>query len=1291
MNRTVLLFWVPVFLTCAAALRAEPSEVLRQRVPDWENPEVIGRNKEPAHCTLIPYATVGQARIDTRDASPYFLSLNGPWKFNWVKSPDERPRGFYKPQYDVSGWDEIEVPSNWQLKGYGTPIYSNVRYPFHKDPPRVMGSVPEDWTKAKLPNPVGSYRRTFSIPKSWAGREVFLHFEGVQSAMYVWVNGQEVGYSQGSMTPAEFRITQHLKRGVNTLAVEVYRWSDGSYLEDQDFWRLSGIYRDVFLFSTPKIHIRDFFVRTDLDGDYHNATLQVDASIRNWAAQDAGSHTLEIALLDAGGRPVGDEPLMSAPVSGIAGGDEAKPRLTGKVASPQLWSCEAPNLYRLLLILKDADSKVIEVETCRIGFREIEIKDSRLWVNGLPVLLKGVNRHEHDPDRGRSVRLDTMLKDVELMKRFNVNTVRTSHYPNQPTWYDLCDEYGIFVIDEANVESHGMGYGTESLGHDPVWEMAHVDREVSMVHRDKNHPSVIIWSMGNEAGPGRNFQACREAILAIDQTRPIHYERDNAKADIDSVMYPSVEWLDGAGRSESPKPFLMCEYAHAMGNAVGNLAEYWEAIEKHERLIGGCIWDWVDQGLRRRTSDGREYFAYGGDYGDKPNDGSFCINGMVFPDRSIPPKMWEMKHVYQYVDVAPVDLAAGKIRIKNKYCYTNLCQFEGCWTLSEDGAVIQVGELPKLDVPPQQSRDITLPIEQPKLKPGAEYFLRIGFHLAEDALWAEKGHEVAWRQLKMPYEVPTAPLMALDQMPDLKCEERGDRIIVVGRDFKVVFSKTTGTIASLTYGGRTVVRDVPGEINGPTLNVFRAPVNNDKYCAGGWREAGLDGLDRSVRSVRIDASDLRAVRIETAVDARGKGECRFEHYTSWTVLGNGCINVANRIEPQAAPSVLPRVGVRMTLPARLKNYTWLGRGPHENYVDRKRSADVGLYRSTVAEQFVPYVDTQETGNKEDVRFAALTDEDDGGLLVVAGSTLCVTALHYTSQELVRAQHPVELPQCDDVVLCLDYAQNGLGGASCGPPPMAEYVLRPQPVTFSFSLRPYAPTMGTLCQAARKTVPVAPPVRIRRDDDGHVTLTCDHPHAQIRYTIDGSDPLTSGTVYSESLDFVEGGTITTVAVGDGLVPGPISKARYSLLIPRDRMKVVVADSEHPGEGEAQRAIDGNPNTYWHTQWGVGEAKHPHELQIDLGATYQLAGFTYLPRQDSRNGRIADYELYTSRNAKTWGSPVSSGSFPDHPELQRVKFSVPVAARYLRLIAKSEVAGNAWTTVAELDVIATQRAD
>jgi beta-galactosidase len=1042
----------PVLLTCLACASVAVGAGAR----DWEDPGVIGRNKEPPHCTLMPYATIAQAVEGTRDASPYFVSLNGPWKFHWVKQPDERPVGFERPDHDVSRWDEIRVPSNWELEGYGVPIYSNVTYPFAKDPPRVTGPVPDDWTAAKQPNPVGSYRRTFTIPDSWEGREVFLHFEGVDSAMYVWVNGVEVGYSQDSRTPAEFDITRYLRPGENVVAVEVYRWCDGSYLEDQDFWRLSGIYRDVFLFSTPKVHVRDFFVRTDLDAEYRNATLHVAAAVHNYGADPAGAHTLEISLRDDGDRPVGDAPLMTASLPSVPPGETALPGLAAVVAAPELWSSEKPNLYRLVLALKNAAGDIVEVLSCRVGFREIEIKNSMLCVNGVPVKLKGVNRHEHDPDRGHAVGIDLMIEDIKLMKRFNVNCVRTSHYPNDPRWYDLCDEYGMYVIDEANVESHGMGYGPESLGHDPAWEQAHVARETAMVHRDKNHPSVIIWSMGNEAGPGRNFQAGRDAILAIDRTRPIHYERDNDKADIDSCMYPAVEWLDRVGAQDSPKPFIMCEYAHAMGNAVGNLKEYWDVIESHDRLIGGCIWDWVDQGIRKKTPDGREYFAYGGDFGDVPNDGPFCINGLIFPDRTIPPKMWEVKNVYQYIDVEPDDLAAGKVRVKNKHFFTNLREFDGRWILTEDGAVIQRGDIPTLDVEPQQSAVVALPIAEPDLKPGAEYFLRVSFHLREDTRWAAKGHEVAWRQLPMPYAVPPAPVMDIDALPTLSCLENGDRVVVTDPGFELVFSKATGTIASLTYGGKAVIREQAGKVNGPILNAFRAPTNNDAYCMRSWWNAGLGDLTRTVHSVEVRSENPRAVVIATHVTSQGKGDCRFDVHTGWTVLGNGVIEVANHIVPEGTPDMLPRIGFVLELAPELRNLTWFGRGPHENYVDRKISADVGLYRSTVADQYVPYVGPQETGNKEDVRWVALTDDDGIGLLVVGAPTMSMTALHHTAQDLAAARHPVDLPARKEVYLCLDYAQNGLGGGSCGPPPMDKYILRPHPIDFAFSLRPYLP-------------------------------------------------------------------------------------------------------------------------------------------------------------------------------------------------------------------------------------------
>jgi len=1281
---------IPAILASALPASAQPAR-------DWENPEVIGRHKEPAHCTLMPYATVEQAMEGTREASPYYRSLNGRWKFRWVKSPEERPKDFFRSAYDVTGWKEIEVPSCWQLEGYGVPIYTNVRYPFKKDPPRVMGKVPPNWTKAKLPNPVGSYRRTFTIPSTWAGRQVFLHFEGVKSAMYVWVNGEKVGYSQGSMTPAEFDITKFLRDGENVLAVEVYRWSDGSYLEDQDFWRLSGIYRDVFLFSTPAVHVRDFLVRADPGNPF--GMVHVEADIHNYGGKTAGSHTLELRLRDAEGRPFGEDPLFSMPTSEIEPGKDSGLTMFTTVPAPKSWSPEKPNLYRLLLLLKDQAGEVIEVETCRIGFRKVEITGNRLYVNGVPVRLKGVNRHEHDPDRGRSVRRDLMVKDVTLMKRFNVNTVRTSHYPNQPAWYDLCDEYGLFVIDEANIESHGMGYGKESLGHDPAWEKAHVDRMVSMVERDKNHPSVIIWSMGNEAGPGRNFQACREAALAIDRTRPIHYERDNEKADIDSVMYPSVAWLDRVGGNGKEKPFLMCEYAHAMGNAVGNLAEYWEVIEKHDRLIGGCIWDWVDQGLRKKTEDGRDYFAYGGDFGDVPNSGSFCINGMVFPDRTIPPKMWEMKRVYQPVGLEYLRWGKrstghgqwewlARFRVTNKHFFTDLRDLEGRWTLVRFGEVQRKGRFPVIDLPPGKSTDIEMPAG---LLPAWKSFgcrLLVSFHLREDTKWAKAGHEVArWQRGVDPEDREISwTAGGVEHLRAPKVTEDGDRITVVGPEFVAAFSRKAGTLTALRYGDRTVIEESTEQANGPVLNVFRAPVNNDKYAAGSWRKAGLDRLERVVESVEVVPVDPRVVTIDTRVVSRGRGECRFLLDTRWTVFDDGRIHVQNRIEPYGAPAILPRLGVRLRLARRYDQLTWWGRGPHENYPDRKLSADIGVYRSTAAEQYVPYVDPQDCGNREDVRWLALTDARDAGLLVRGELTFSMSVLHYTAEDLDRARHTADLTPRDEVILCLDGGVNGLGGGSCGPRPMQKYLLRPRPIDFAFTLAP-----GRLADGKPKIperVPIPGAVVIHRDEAGRVTLGCEGLGGEIRYTTNGGDP-TDGAVYSNPFPLPGGGTVRAKADRSDLLPGRESRATFSLLVSRAKWKIIHADSEHPGEGLARHAIDGDPGTYWHTKWGPDEPKHPHEIQVDLGALYELEGVTYLPRQGNRNGRIAGYEIYVSRAGTKWGRPVATGKFRDTAARQSVRFDAPVAARYLRLVATSEVSGRPWTSLAELDVIAVKR--
>jgi len=1271
MKAELLLLFVSVLLLSTSRATAAPC------AEDWEDQTVIGRNKEAPHCTLMPFtgfqdpAAAMEAR---RDDSPFFHSLNGDWRFHWVKSPDERPTGFEQPGFDDSKWDTLPVPSNWQMHGYGVPIYTNVRYPFHKDPPHVMGEVPESWTKHALPNPVGSYRRTFTVPEAWDGREVFLHFEGVQGAMYVWVNGREVGYSQDSMTPAEFDVTRYLVEGQNMLAVQVLRWSDSSYLEDQDFWRLSGIHRDVFLFSTPKVHVRDFFVHTELDEACKNAELVVDVTTRCYDESAPDPYFVSMQLLDPAGNAVAGMPPAQR-VEGRVVGLDWTVALRTKVSRPRLWTCETPDLYRLLVVLEDADGEVLEVETCRVGFRKVELADGRLLINGRPVKLKGVNRHEHDPDLGHAITIDSMLEDIRLMKAFNVNTVRTSHYPNQPLWYDLCDEHGIFVVDEANVESHGMGYGRESLGHDPTWEAAHVARQVAMVERDKNHPSIIMWSMGNEAGPGRNFQACREAILAIDTSRPIHYERDNGKADVDSTMYPSVEWLDRTGAADSDKPFFVCEYAHAMGNAVGNLAEYWEVIEKHDRLIGACIWDWVDQGLRTKTPEGVEYFAYGGDFGDQPNDGSFCCNGMVFPDRTIPPKMWEMRRVYQYVDVTAEDIDRGLLRVHNEHFFTDLSGSLELMAL-EDGHPLGGwrGSMTFRDIPPGGSAVVKCPLPGGvRVRPGVEYLLNVTVRRTLDE---DRSLVVGEAQLELPWHRDAAPPDSLDGMEPLRHAESGDRLIVEAGTFKAVFSKATGTLEVLRYGGR----DVLAPRGGPVLNAFRAPTNNDKWCSGGWEGAGLDSLEHSVDAFLVTELGPSALRVEVDGTSRGKGECRFETHTTWTVLGNGVVDVSSEILPHGTPGVLPRIGNLLAVPGRYETVEYYGRGPHENYVDRKTGADLGEHVTTATAMFVPYVHTQDCGNREDVRWVGLLDDQGVGLVLVARDTLSMSALHHTPQDLAAANHPHELPGREEIYVTLDCGQTGLGGASCGPRPMDKYILKPRPFRLEYSLRPYDPSKGFLGHVARPRMPIAPAVEVSRDDAGVVTLTCPEAASAIRCRVDGKERRYSGPF---SLD--GGGVVEAWVTDDSLLPGPTSRVDFPFLLPRTKWRVVSFDSEHRGEGEAKYAIDGDPNTYWHTKWGAGEPKHPHELVFEIGEELEIVAFTYLPRQGQSNGRIGEYELYTSRDGKSWGVPVAKGRFPDTSALQRIDLPAGTRARYFKVVAKSEVNGNAWTSAAELDVV------
>jgi beta-galactosidase len=1143
----------------------------RSKSNDWQNPQLVGRNKEPGHAPLLPYADERSALAGDRDASPHFQSLNGNWKFSYAPSPLSAPEGFYRKDFDTSDWDIISVPGNWQLQGYDRPIYTNAQYPFPTDD---LPRVPEN------DNPTGSYRRDFTIPESWADRQVFILFEGVDSAFHLWVNGQEVGYSQGSRLPAEFNVAPYVRPGENTVALRVYRWSDGSYLEDQDYWRLSGIYRDVYLFATPPVHVRDLWVRTELDEEYHDALLKVRATVENYTDVRLKDHTVEAMLFDADGRAVFDEPLAASVE--VEKRDEAALELEGKVTAPSKWSAEQPYLYTLLATLKDEEENVLEIESCRVGFRQIALKDGRLLVNGVPVSLKGVNRHEHDPDTGHAVSSESMVEDICLMKQFNINTVRTSHYPDDPRWYDLCDEYGIYVLDEANIESHGVW---DRLTKDQLWKVAFLERAARMVERDKNHPCVILWSLGNESGYGPNHEAIADWIHECDPTRPVLYDaaRDAPTVDVISRMYPPVdELIEMAQKPGETRPLVMCEYAHSMGNSTGNLEEYWQAIESHERLIGGCIWDWVDQGIRQVTDDGEEWFAYGGDFGDDPNDGPYCLNGLVFPDRRIQPAMWEYKKVLEPVRVEPLDLAAGKVRIVNLYSFSDLSGLDISWELKADGRVLQAGALPHLDTPPGASEVMTIPFEKPAPEAGATYWLTLRFTLAHAVRWAREGHEVTWAQFQLPLDVPEMPVRPTSDLPELHLKESAKDVQVRASDFDLVFGKKEGRIISFRHEGRELIE------RGPALNVWRAPTDNDRSnwwseqrLAAHWRDAGLDRLREQVREVRINQPTPQVAQIEVnsvsapvvdgapqkserwdhlldrlhsgldrlldpaglrvlchrlgvdcdALPGTGKTRkarelvaqldrlgrvhellkavyelllesyggkkddrwleplarlqamtpeelkasftrhynARFECTYTYTIHASGDVVVDTHVLPHGDLPPLPRIGLQMCLSGAYNNLTWYGRGPHETYPDRKEGARVGVYSGTVDEQYVPYIVPQENGNKTDVRWAALTDDNGFGLLVAGMPLLNVSAHHFTTEALTEAKHTYELKRREEITLNLDHRQSGLGGESCGPGTLPQYLIQPEETRFSLRLRPLSPRTASPMELGKQVV------------------------------------------------------------------------------------------------------------------------------------------------------------------------------------------------------------------------------
>lgn len=1019
-----------------------------QKLPEWQNPNVVEVNREDPHTTRFSYDTFEQAIAGKRDNSANFQSLNGTWKFRWSDHPDARPMNFYKRTFNDSDWDDIEVPSNWEMKGYGIPIYSNIPFEWTSEP--NPPEIPTDY------NPVGSYRRSFNVPSEWKSKEVYIHFGAVKSAFYLWVNGEKVGYSQGSKTPAEFNITSYLDEGENQLSVEVYRWSDGSWLECQDFWRISGIEREVYLEARPGIQIYDYFCKAGLTNDYKTGLLELEVEVRAVSGRVKGDYTIEASLLSASGAKIWSKALtVEQTEAGMLKG-----ATSDLIDDVQKWSAETPNLYFLLLELKDGDGKTVEFLSSWVGFRTSEIKYGKLLVNGKVVTLKGVNRHEHDEFEGHVISEEIMLKDIELMKQYNVNAVRTSHYPNDPRWYELCDQYGLYVIDEANIESHGMGYRpSKTLGNNPLFTKSHLDRTIRMVERDKNHPSIIIWSLGNEAGDGVCFDATYDWVKQRDLSRPVQYERstNGRNTDIFCPMYMTIHDMVKYIESHPKKPLIQCEYAHAMGNSNGNIMDYWDVINKYEQLQGGFIWDWVDQGIAQKTEDGIKYWAYGGDFEPENvhNDGTFCLNGLIFPDRTIHPGLIEVKRAYQNVDFETVPFSPGVIKVINRHDFICLEGFDLKWELTAEGEIIETGVIESPEVGPAESAFIDLGITRGVEDGSKEYFLNLAVVTRDAEPMVPAGHQVASDQFALnPSAIATIDPVSFTEpgKENVSYVETKTSLSVQFPNGEILFDMATGSISSFIQGGNQLLSD------GPRPNFWRAPTENDfgnrmdKRCAM-WKPFG-DELE--LQTIFVVESDSVSGVITEYLHPDNGSTYHAEYY--FNNLGELLVKVRFNPSSDSFPEV-PRFGMKMVIPEGYDQLKYFGRGPHENYIDRNRSSQVGVYSSSVDEQYVPYISNGENGNKTDVRWLTLTNKEGHGVMIKGSPTVDFSALHYSQDQLDREErdgaHTIDLIKSNKIFLNVDWKQMGMGGDdSWGARTHAEYVLRAEPMEYSYVISPF---------------------------------------------------------------------------------------------------------------------------------------------------------------------------------------------------------------------------------------------
>lgn len=1310
---------------------------------EWQSPGKLSLNKLQPRAHIFPFANAEAARKVLPEGSKYYQSLDGIWKFHWCAHPDQRPKSFADASYDVSAWDDIKVPGCWNVQGlgkhgemkYGVPIYVNQPVIFYhevkKDDWRegVMRE-PKDqrWTTYKYRNEVGSYRRSFTVPAEWKGRQVIINFDGVDSFFYLWVNGHYVGFSKNSRNTARFDVTDYLKQGENIVAVEVYRSSDGSFLEAQDMFRLPGIFRSTYLTSFPKVQVNDLSVRTVEFGG-SGAIIRIDRKLKNMTKKVLKGLTMTYSVYpvelytDATGDSVRS---VSTHVVPIEKESNALAQTFVNIRNPFLWSAETPYRYVLVAELKDKTGQLLDCTSTYFGIRTVEIRDTKasddefglagryFYVNGQPVKLKGVNRHETNPSTGHAITRQQMQEEVMLMKRGNINHVRLSHYSNDPYFYYLADKYGLYLEDEANIESHEYYYGEASLSHPREWQAAHVARNMEMVRAHINHPSIVIWSLGNEAGPGENFKAAYDAIKAFDQSRPVQYERNNDIVDMGSNQYPSVDWVRYAvkGNGQGIKyPYHISEYAHSMGNSLGNLVDYWEAIESTNFFCGAAIWDWVDQAIDTYTKDGIKYMGYGGDHGDWPNDGMFCMNGIMLPDLTPKPQYFEVKKVYQNVSVKLDTITgAGKdavahFTIFNKNYFEPIYQdtYDIVAFLIHDGNIVMEGGEPitlQEDILPRMDVQCSFPVD---MYYEGEYFLNVEFRLKQDMPWAKKGYVQMAEQLFL--RNTWKPLYAIKK-GSLKVTDSGSKTIVSGKDFDFTFDNETGSLCGILFEGKTILEDSP-----LLLSAFRAPVDNDNWARDQWFKQGLYDLQHKVKGKPVVTNDPYGSVIiaytvvsqakgrggakhragkagqpyESVADATGDGETvSFTTTQFYNVYPDGVVVLASSIITSDPDLPLPRLGYEAKLPSRFSRYSYYGRGPLNNYNDRKTGSFVGLYHSTVQEQFVNFPKPQSMGNREDVRWCALQDAEGNGLAFSSEmGTISTSALPWSALQMTLAQHPHELPASDGTYLHLDCAVNGMGGNSCGQGgPLKQDRVLGELHQMKLVICPFFDKEEPSGFGKRRDFLC--PVAILRDKAGKVTIVgdtrSDGEAVPVCYRV-GKGKVQK---YTEPFDLKQGGTLYAWYDGGEEVK---TSATFEKIEKVPVEVVYVSSEEGPGGEYGKNLVDGDPQTIWHTMYSITVPKYPHWVDFDCGEEKLIKGFSYLPRQDgSPNGNIKGYRVQLSQDGKTWTEPVSEGEFENNAKEKKVLLPKPQRARYLRFTALSSQNGADFASGAEFNVLA-----